>query len=97
MHPLHVSQTSLLSTPEVQSQIRLCMQETLLGPDPAVINIAADFAPGTPDDAFPDFKGEGEALDSLRKTLTVDSLMQFTDIDPHTMTCKLSDEAPCRR
>ena len=51
-----------------------------------------DFAPGACADSFPDFKAEGEALDSLRKTLTVDSLMQFTDIDPVTNSCRLSDE-----
>ena len=64
----------------------------LLGPKPHLFDIATDFAPGACADAFPDFKAEGEALDSLRKTLTVDSLMQFTDIDPVTNSCRLSDE-----
>ena len=86
-HPASLSQSLRCHTPSISPP-----PWQLLGPKPHLFDIATDFAPGACADAFPDFKAEGEALDSLRKTLTVDSLMQFTDIDPVTNSCRLSDE-----
>jgi hypothetical protein len=82
---------NIICTPAVQAQVRCMMQETLLGPSPDDVDASKDFAASMPEDAWPRFQEEGFCLDGLRRKLEVDTMMQFTDIDPHTMTCKLSD------
>ena len=66
------------------------MQETLLGPR-SYENLADDYPDGTDPSAFPQFKIESESLDSARKTLTIDTLMQFTLFEPNTRSCDLSE------
>ncbi len=69
--------TVVLTTRPIEQRLRAVFQETLLGPLARDLQPERDFPPGTPRDHFPNFRGEGEWLDPARKTLTIDTLLEF--------------------
>ncbi len=69
--------TVVFTTRPIEQRIRAVFQETLLGPLAKDLQPEKDFPAGTPRDHFPNFRGEGEWLDPARKTLTVDTLLEF--------------------
>jgi CRP-like cAMP-binding protein/phosphoribosyl 1,2-cyclic phosphodiesterase len=73
---------NIITTSEVEEKIRIVFQETLLGPKKEDYNIEDDYAADVPPGAYAHFKDEGDALDSMRKTMTIDSLIKFTKIVP---------------
>ncbi|CAK9100667.1 5'-cGMP phosphodiesterase A (Cyclic GMP-binding protein A) (Phosphodiesterase 5) (DdPDE5) (Phosphodiesterase D) [Durusdinium trenchii] len=75
--------TVVLTTKPIEERVRALFQETLLGPQDKHLFLEEDHAEDTPRDCWPDFKAEGEWLDAARKTLTVDSLLEFRHFTPH--------------
>lgn len=71
----------LIVPADLQPCIRNVFQETLLGPRAEDFDITEDFPKGTPPDSFPNFVEEGYALDANRRTMTVDTLLDFTVFD----------------
>ena len=79
---------TILTTPALESRIRLAMQETLFGPPAALLNVAQDFEGEFKgrEDCYPNFVGEGVGLDAARSSLSLDHLVDFCVLWPRGRT-----------
>ena len=72
---------TLICMPDLEPRVRAIFTETLLGPADENCCNEADHGGDRDSSAHPKFREEGYYLDSMRKNLSVDTLVQFLTFD----------------
>ena len=72
---------TLICMPDMEPRVRAIFTETLLGPTAANCKGEADHAPSMNSSAYPNFREEGYYLDSMRRELNVNTLVDFLTFD----------------
>ncbi len=72
---------TLICMPELEARVRAIFTETLLGPQDELCRPKDDHGGDRDDTAYPRFREEGYYLDGMRRTLSVDTLVNFMTFD----------------